>query len=482
MNLIKKNSRLTVATVALGTFMTCFDINATNVALPLIQSGFNTTIAIVQWVVVAYLLTLCATQLTFGRVSDLYGLKKIYVIGFAGFTVSSLLCGLSANIGMLIIFRIIQALCGSMLMSTGSAIVINAVSPENRGKALSVTAIAVAVATCAGPSIGGIMTDWLGWSSIFFINIPTGIIGTVLAMRNIQKDRPKSGSKFDPIGSVLIILALVLILLPLDMLSKSTVNPILIFGSLITGIVALGAFILYEMKSDHPILDLNLFKNRVFTTANFAAIFFYMCEFMLVFISPYYLQQQRMLSVSFSGLMMLPMSLAMMIMAPISGSISDKYDSRFISCAGLGILGIAVIAFSTFHPDTPTVLLLIVFAVTGIGAGMFHTPNNSAVMGSVPASSRGVAGATLGTMRNIGMVLGEATSAALLSYNIDHATTIFAATGLEGAALQQAAFSQAMGIVCIVSAGCALVALFLSLVRGKNRCVDVLKETEMKVV
>jgi MFS family permease len=230
------------------------------------------------------------------------------------------------------------------------------------------------------------------------------------------------------------------------------------------------------MKCDHPILDLNLFKNRTFTTANFAAVFFYMCEFMLVFISPYYLQQQRMLSVTVSGLMMLPMSLAMMVMAPISGSISDKFDSRFISCAGMAILGIAVVAFSTFHADTSTMLLLIVFAVTGIGAGMFHTPNNSAVMGSVPALSRGVAGATLGTMRNIGMVLGEATSAALMSYNLNHATTIFAAKGLEGAALKQAAFSQAMVIVCMVSASCALVALLLSLIRGGKQGGEVIKE------
>ncbi len=482
MKIIQKNSRLTVATVALGTFMTCFDINATNVALPLIQSGFQTTISVVQWVVVAYLLTLCATQLTFGRVSDLYGLKKIYVLGFIGFTLSSLLCGLAPNIVVLIIFRVIQALSGSMMMATGSAIVSNAVAPENRGKALSTTAIAVAVATCAGPVIGGFMTDWFGWNSIFFINIPIGILGTILAMRNIQKDGSKAGAKFDPIGSVLIMLALVLILLPLDMLSKTTVNPILVAVSLIAGIAALVAFIFYEMKCDHPILDLNLFKNRVFTTANFAAVFFYMCEFMLVFISPYYLQQQRMLSVSVSGLMMLPMSLAMMIMAPISGAISDKFDSRFISCTGMGILGLAVIAFSTFHANTPTVLLLIVFAVTGMGAGMFHTPNNSAVMGSVPAFSRGVAGATLGTMRNIGMVLGEATSAALMSYTINHATTIFATKGLVGAALQQAAFSRAMVVVCMVSAACALVALLLSLVRGKNKGGAGLKESQIKGV
>lgn len=124
----QKNSHLTVLTVALGTFMTCFDINAVNVALPTIQDAFHTGISVVQWVVVAYLLTLCATQLTFGRISDLYGLKKIYVMGFIGFTISSLFCGFSPNITILILFRVLEALCGAMMMATGSAIITNSVS------------------------------------------------------------------------------------------------------------------------------------------------------------------------------------------------------------------------------------------------------------------------------------------------------------------------------------------------------------------
>ncbi len=462
------NPRATVATVALGTFMTCFDINAANVALPLIQNGFHTTIATVEWVVVAYLLTLCATQLTFGRISDLYGLKKVYVAGFIGFTISSLLCGLSGNIEMLILFRVLQALSGSMMMATGSAIVTNSVLPENRGKALSVTSIAVAAATCAGPSLGGILASHFGWAGIFYFNIPIGCLGTVLAMRNIKKDAPHSGSKFDPAGSSFIMLALILILLPLDMVSRSSVNPALIAGCLSVGIVFLILFLVYESKCNDPILNLKLFKNRVFTAGNFAATFFYMCDFIMIFMAPYYLQQQRMLSVSLSGLMMLPMSLAMILIAPVSGALSDKYDSRFICCTGLGILAAGILAFSTFHADTPIPLILAGFAVTGIGVGLFHTPNNSIVMGSAAAQDRGVAGATLGTMRNIGMVMGEAVSAALLSANTNYATAVFSAQGLSGKLLQQDAFSYAMRIICMTAVGCALMALIMSLMRGRT--------------
>jgi len=478
MELNQKSGRATVITVALGTFMASFDINAANVALPLIQSSFHTSIAVVEWVVVAYLLTLCATQLTLGRVSDLYGLKKVYVMGFIGFTFSSLLCGLSTNIGMLIVFRVIQALSASMLTSVGSAIVTNAVSPQNRGKALSMTAISVAIATCAGPSLGGLLASSFGWNSIFFINIPIGIIGTIFSIRIIKKDTTKSNTKFDPVGSLLIMLALVLILLPLDMVSKKAVNPVFIIGSLIAGVLLMVIFIAYERKCDHPILNLNLFKNRIFTASNFAATFFYMCQFMMVFLSPYYLQNQRLLSPSVAGLVMLPMSLGMMMTAPISGAISDRFDSRFISCAGLGILAVAILGFGTFHASTPLVLMLAGYAVFGIGSGFFHTPNNSAVMGSVPAESRGIAGATLGTMRNIGMVLGEAISAAILSSNISFATIKLSAQGIRGILLTQGAFSYAMRITCVVAACFAIVALVLSLVRGKVNKSELAKARE----
>jgi len=478
MKLNQKSGRATVIIVALGTFMASFDINATNVALPLIQASFHTSIAAVEWVVVAYLLTLCATQLTLGRVSDMYGLKKIYVIGFIGFTLSSLLCGLSTNIGMLIVFRVVQALAASMLTSTGSAIVTNAVPSINRGKALSMTAIAVAVATCAGPSFGGLLASYFGWNSIFFINIPIGIIGTILSIRIIKKDTPKENVKFDPIGSLLIMFALVMILLPLDMISKASVNPVFIVGSLIVGVLLIAIFIMYEMKCDHPILNLNLFKNRIFTASNFAAAFFFMCQFMMVFLSPYYLQNQRLLSPSVAGLIMLPMSLGMMITAPISGAISDRFDSRIISCAGLGILAAAILGYGTFHASTSFVLLLAGNAFFGIGSGFFNTPNNSAVMGSVPAENRGIAGATLGTMRNIGMVLGEAIAAALLSSNISYATTKLSAQGVHGILLTQGAFSYAMRITCFVAVCCALVALALSLVRGKVNKSELSKARE----
>lgn len=460
------NPRATVLTVALGTFMPSFDINAANIALPMIQSKFNTSIAVVEWVVVAYLLTLCATQLTFGRIADLYGFKKLYAVGTVGFTVSSLLCGVSFNINMLIVFRIAQALSASMMIATGSAIVTNSVPVSSRGKALSLTAISVAVATCAGPSLGGLLASAFGWNSIFLINVPIGIIETVLSLRNIRKDSGKANAKFDPIGSILIMAALVLILLPLDMISSASQPQSLILASLAAGLVLLVVFVLFETKCDHPILNIKFFQNRVFAASNLAATFFYMAEFILVFLSPYYLQKVRMLTPTAAGIMMLPLSLAMIICAPVSGAISDKIGSRSMCGLGMLVLTGSTIGLNFYNEVTPIILLIAVFALSGIGAGLFQTPNNSTVMGSVPTANRGIAAATLGTMRNIGMVLGEAVSAALIASSINSAG---------GAALTtsspqwQTAFLAAMRIACITAACCAIAAMILSFAKGNEK-------------
>lgn len=468
MQFTRKGGCGTLVAVALGTFLGGFDTTSVNATLPLIQSSFHTSITVVEWVVVAYLLTLCATQLTFGRVADICGLKRINVIAMTGFTVTSLLCGLSGNIAALIAFRAVEGLSAAMMMATNSALITNAVSPEDRGKGLSVSAIAVAVSACAGPSLGGFLATAFGWQSIFFVKVPIGIIITILAIHSIPKDTPTSGEKFDPAGSILIILSLVFILLPIAAMSKATVNVAMVLVSLITGLILLTIFLIHEYRCSYPILNLKLFRNRIFSASNFAATFFFMTEYMLLFLWPYYLQDQHGMSATAAGLILLPLSIAMIIAAPLGGALSDKFGSRVICGIGMGIIAIAAVIFSTFQAITPISLLMIIFAATGIGAGLFNTPNNSAVMGNVPAQNRGIASATLGTMKNVGMVLGEAVSAAVLSSNITRATITLKARGIQGIALRQEAFSDAMRITCIVTACCAVAALVLSLVKGKT--------------
>ena len=313
---IKKNQGfVTVLTVAVGTFMASLDTSVVNVAMPVIQNKFQVTISMVEWVVIAYLLVISSLLLTFGRLSDLYGHKKIYVSGFMIFTIGSFFCGISSSILMLIACRVIQAVGAGMMFSSGPAIITDAVSAENRGKAFSVSAIAVSVALCVGPVIGGVLLTFAGWQSIFFINIPIGVIGTFLALRNIPVDTRKTTVPFDKVGSALIFVALILILLPLDIVGESKQNPLLFLGMLLAGVFTLVAFVFVEKNTKHPMLNINLFRIRVFTAGSIAAACNFMAQFIMVFLAPFYLEKLRMFTPATAGLLFIPMPLTTMVIS-----------------------------------------------------------------------------------------------------------------------------------------------------------------------
>lgn len=465
----KRQGFAAVMAIAVGSFMASLDTSVVNVAMPVIQTSFHVTLSMVEWVITAYLLMVSSTLLMFGRLSDLYGHKKMYVTGFAVFTIGSLFCGLSLNIIMLIICRVLQALGAGMMFATGPAIITNAVSAENRGKALSISAIAIAVAVCTGPVIGGFLATLFGWASIFFINLPIGIFGIVFAMKQIPSDHKKDAVPFDVIGSVLIFIALILILLPLDFVGKSGLNSALFYGALGVGLLMAAGFIMFEKRSAYPMLDLALFKNRVFAAGNIAAVFNYMAQFIMVFLAPFYLEKLRMFTPMLTGMVFISMPLATLIIAPISGILSDRFDSRYLSSAGMGVMALGLFLLSGLKVDTSVGYMVVALVITGLGSGMFQTPNNSAVMGSIPPQNRGMASGTLATMRNIGMVMGVAVSGALFSLNLNKANGLYAAKGFHGLFLRQTAFTYALHFTFLVASTIAVLAMTASLVKGKVR-------------
>jgi len=464
----KRRMTFMLLSIAIGSFMTVMDSNVVNVVLPVIQNDYHVTLSIVEWVVTAYLLIVSSMLLTFGRLSDIWGYRRTYLTGFYIFTLGSLLCGLSANIGMLIGCRVFQALGAGMMFSSNFAIITKYVAPENRGKAFSVTAIAVAVGCCVGPVVGGVLANLLGWQSIFFINIPVGIVGIFLATKSIPKDSNEPPVPFDIVGSLVVFAALFLILLPLNLASDESLSPILFSVLMAAGIILLFIFILIERKLKYPLLNLALFKNRVFSANLAASSFNFMAQFILAFIAPFYLENVRMLSTTATGLIYIPMPLAMLIVSPFSGRFSDRHDSRIMAASGMGIMAIGLLMLCFVALDTPYWYIILAMILTGAGSGMFQIPNNSTVMGNAPLQHRGAASGVLATMRNIGMVIGVAISGITFNYTSIRAKTFYTAHGLYGSSLTKASLVTGMQFTVSVAFLAALLAMVFSLIQKKK--------------
>lgn len=465
----KEKITAVVLSVGIGTFMSSLDSSVVNLVMPMIKGDYGITISMTEWIVTAYLLVVSSLLLTFGRAADLYGYKRVYSAGFIVFTAGSLFCGLSVNIAMLIASRVVQAIGAGMLFSTGPAIITNTVPPDRRGKALSVTAVSVALGLCSGPVIGGTLSTFLGWQSVFFINLPIGLLGLQLVRKNIPQDKKTSYVPFDIAGSILIFAALLLILLPLNISGDYAIPPVLFTASIAAGLIFIIIFSFHEFRCKHPLFQMQLFKNRVFTASNASAFFTYMAQFIMVFLAPFYLESLRGYSALFSGILYLPMPLATMCTAPISGGLSDRYGSRYLSAAGALIMSSGLLMLSFLGAGTSSLYIILSMIVTGFGFGIFQTPNNSAIMGNVPPQNRGIASGTLATMRNTGMVMGVAVSGALFSYLQSSAADQFEHAGQAGIQLQSSAFVFAMHYTFLAAAVVALLAMTASLLKGSRK-------------
>ena len=406
---------LTVLSVAIGVFMTSLDINVVNIALPSIQRQFGVGVGDVQWIVVGYLFVLCASQLIVGRLADIIGPRKVFLGGLAGFTAASLACGFSSGMVTLVASRIAQAAFGSMIVATSNGLITSAVPATRRGASLSATSLAVALSTMAGPPLGGFLIQLFGWSGVFLINAPIGIAAIALGAAAIPADPPRRPESFDALGGGLFLGALAALVFLLEGAAAGALSPLAGAAGALAGVALAVLFALREAAAPYPLLDPKLFRIPAFLLSNLAATSFFVAEFMLVFIVPYYLQGVRRLSTSASGLMMLPLSLGMVLAAPIAGKLSDKADPQAVAAGGLVLFALAALALAAFQAATQEWIVLAVFLVAGVGAGFFQAPNANAVMSAVDPPRRGIAGAALGTMRNLGMLLGEAAAAVALA-------------------------------------------------------------------
>ncbi|HEY3373915.1 MAG TPA: MFS transporter [Candidatus Aquicultor sp.] len=421
MNLPRRNSItdsnyhwFVLATVFIGTFMAPLDSSIVNIAMPTLSKFFSVDITTIGWVATAYLLATSSLLLTAGRLGDMIGHKRIYIAGFVTFTTASALCGLAGDIQQLIAFRVIQALGATCLMSTAPAILTDAFPPKDRGKALGMIGVAVSIGLTVGPFLGGIILSNFGWRWIFYVNVPIGIVAVTVASLILRESKPSTSKRFDYMGAGTAFAALLSLLLALSMGDRWGWSSTTTIALYVTAILFSVLFIMVEKREEDPMLDLSLFKLRLFSAANVSAFINYAAMFVVTFLIPFYLIYVLKETPQKAGTIMTAIPLTIAIVAPISGALSDRIGSRLLSSLGLGVTMLALIGLSQTSVAMGVMPIAVLLGVLGFGSGLFQTPNSSAIMGSVPKNRLGIASGMQGTMRNVGMVLGIALAGAIV--------------------------------------------------------------------
>ena len=382
--------------------MGALDSTIVLLAFPTINDKLHSDLSTSLWIILAYLLVLAVATAQMGRIGDIFGRSKIFNLGFVIFTVGSALCGFSSQIYLLIGFRTIQAAGGALLQATSGAIIADYFPRERRGRAYGYNSLGFTAGAMLGIVLGGIITTYVSWQYIFFINIPIGIIAVIAGLKYI-KDTEKTPAKLDLAGMGLLAAALVLLSLGLVNFASNGINSLNVTLSVI-GAVLIPVFILYDRRIKNAMIDFEAFKNRVLRNAIFSALFVSIGYFSVVFLVIMYLQGIRALTPLNASLLLVPGYVAGSFLGPIMGRLSDKYGSREIATLGIFFLAVAILIYLTMGATSPLYIVLFASAVSGLGTSMFFPANNSAVMANARTGSFGSISGLLRMVQNIGLV------------------------------------------------------------------------------
>jgi EmrB/QacA subfamily drug resistance transporter len=451
---------LVLVAVGLGTFMSALDGSVVSTLLPVIQTYFGTSVATVEWVVTIYLLVVSGLLLTFGRLGDLRGNRTVYVWGFGTFVLGSALAALSPSAVQLILSRAVQAVGATMLFANAPAILTRAFPSSERGRALGLGGTITYLGLTTGPFLGGWLANTFSWHAAFFINVPIGIVATWLSLRVIPVDVP-TGSRetFDVYGAFTFTAGLIALLVGLNQGHNWGWFSYPTLGLMAASILVLAAFVWIERRTAAPMLDLDLFKDRVFRLAAASPVLNYLCVYSILFLMPFYLIQARGLTSAEAGLLLTTQPLVMATMAPVSGTLSDKIGSRLPTSLGMLILSVGLFLLTRLGMHSPLRDAVAGLAVCGLGVGIFVAPNNSALMGAAPRRRQGIASGVLALGRNVGMVLGIGLTGAVFTTVLGQSETLLTPNSVVPAS--RAGFFFA----CCV----ALAAAGLSFARGDDR-------------
>lgn len=398
---------LVVATVCVGAFMGQLDASIVSLALPTLHREFHVSIGAVEWVALAYLLTLVSAVIAVGRLADMTGRKLLYTYGFLVFIAGSAACGFAPDLGVLIAARVLQAVGAAMLQANSVALIVQSLPPERLGRGIGIQAAAQAFGLAIGPAVGGILITAGGWRLIFFINVPAGLVGTALGWILLPRSRHlQAWVPFDWPGASLFVPAVAAPLAAISFGADLGWTSAPIIAGFAGGFLLLSLFLVREARARAPMIDLALFRHPTFSAGIASGLLSYLVLFGILFLVPFYLEVKRGLSPSDAGLLLTVLPVAVAIAAPLAGRIGDRHGARQVTVAGMLMTAVGLIAIALIR--RPESILLAELAWIGLGIGAFTPANNAAIMGSAPRTQAGVAGGILNMTRGLGTSLGVA--------------------------------------------------------------------------
>ena len=448
--------RTALIAVSIMSFLTAFMGSGMNIALPSIGREFSTDALLLSWLVTAYSLAAAVFLMPFGKLSDIYGRKRIFLIGTVLYTVACLLCALASSSVTLLLSRIVQGISGAMLFSTSTAILTSVYPPQERGKALGINTATVYTGLSMGPFLGGLLVSLWGWRSIFWTSVPLGLVTLVYSSQKLKGEWAGSPNEpFDLRGSAVYAVAVVALMLGFSKL-PALGGVWLILGGLVTGVLFIGL----EVRTQRPILETSLFRgHRVFTLSSIAALASYAATSSVTFLLSLYLQYIKALTPQQAGLVLVAQPLMQAIFSPMAGRLSDRMQARIVASAGMALNVVGLVMLSFLGNQTSLVYVVICLLLLGFGFALFSSPNVSAIMGAAEKRYYGMASSVVATMRTFGQMLSLGIAMILFGLYIGQ---------VQITPEHYPAFLQSARTAFVISAILCFGGMFASLARGEH--------------
>jgi EmrB/QacA subfamily drug resistance transporter len=464
-----------LAVVSLGTFMVTTDIGLLSIALPVIITDLHADLALAGWIALIYALVTASLYLPCGRLSDMIGRAKVYRVGFFLYAVTSLIAGFAQDAWQLIFFRGLQAIGSALIMTNSFAMVAAIFPPEERGRAMGIAGGTVsALGYTLGPVIGGVLTYALGWRSNFFLTALLSFFGFAAAFYVLREDAHGPSAKqesFDFVGTLAFAVGISALLLGLTVGQKAGWTAIVTLTELAAGVGSLLFFLWWEARRESPLLDLGLFQIRAFTYGNIARLISFMAISLNNLIMPFFLQLAMGLDPLQAGLLVAPTPLALALLAPLTGWLSEKVSARLLTTVGLTVKAIACAVLAFVSINASPLDLILRLGLLGIGLGIFQTPNNNSLMSSIPRQRLGVGSSFLSVVRSLGHSAGAALATTIVSARLMALTgqsTLRDLQGATGSSLTLPAFMEGFRYAFLTAALLCLVGAVISALPLEN--------------